>query len=141
MFAIIILIYLANEWFGFVPKRGLKERQAVPIFGFGYGFLSGLVGSGNLIKGPLFVGMGLSKEAYIGTYAFTSFFINIPKLATYVATGIVNASTLAQSLPFLFISIVGTFAGRRFIRQIRHDVFAWILNITFVIAALALLLE
>lgn len=141
IFAVIILSYLANELIGLVPKRGLNERHAIPILGFAYGFLSGLVGSGNLIKGPLFLGMGLSKEAYIGTYAFTSFFINIPKLATYTATGIVNASTLTQSLPFLAISIVGTFAGRKFIRQIRHDVFYWILNVTFVLSALALLLE
>jgi uncharacterized protein len=141
IFAVIILVYLANELFGLIPKRGLRERHTVPIFGFAYGFLSGLVGSGNLIKGPLFLGMGLSKEAYIATYAFTSFFINIPKIATYAATGIIDGAIVRQSLPFLFISIVGTVAGRHFIRQIHHDVFIWILNITFVIAALGLLLE
>ncbi|GEM_PF-1056794 len=141
IFAVIILVYLANELFGFVPKRGMKERQAIPLFGFAYGFLSGLVGSGNLIKGPLFLGMKLSNEAYIGTYAFTSFFTNIPKLLTYGANDIVDGSTLLQSWPFLLISIVGTYLGRLFIRQIRNDVFFWILNITFILSALALLME
>ncbi len=141
LFAAIILLYLFNEIIRIVPKIHVRERTAVSLFGLLYGFLSGLVGSGSVIKGPLLAGIGMKKEVYIGTYAFTSFFVNIPKLATYATTGVIDRRVLVYAIPFLLLSIAGTTIGRLLVRRMRSDVFTWILYGSFAVSAIVLLLE
>ena len=135
--AIFILAYIGNDVFKVVPKKHYNVSM-IPLFGTLYGFLSGLVGSGNLVKGPLFTSLGLLKESYVGTYAVTSFFVNFPKILVYFATGIIVGSTFVKALPFLIISIVGTHIGKHFLKKVPNHVFYYILNIVFAISAIAL---
>lgn len=136
--AVFILAYLANDVFEFIPKKHYSVSM-IPLFGTLYGFMSGLVGSGNLVKGPLFTSIGLLKESYIGTYAVTSFFVNVPKILVYMAIGVIVGSTFVKAIPFLFISIVGTYIGKHFLSKVPNDIFYYILNIFFAISAVVLL--
>ncbi len=136
--AIFILAYLANDVFEFIPKKH-SSVSAIPLLGTLYGFMSGLVGSGNLVKGPLFTSIGLLKESYIGTYAVTSFFVNVPKILVYLAIGVIVGSTFVKAIPFLFISIIGTYIGKHFLSKVHDKVFYYALNIIFAISAVALL--
>ncbi len=135
---ILILIYLANDIWQFIPKKHYR-MGVIPVLGTLYGFLSGLLGSGNVVKGPLLSSIGLQKESYIGTYAVTSLFVNIPKILIYLVTGIIVAGSLIKAIPFLFISIIGTYIGKFFVSKVQNDVFYYILNATFAISAIALL--
>lgn len=134
---IFVLLYLANDFFEFVPKK-VYTASLIPVFGVLYGFASGLVGSGNLVKGPLFVGLGLLKESYIGTYAVTSFFVNVPKIIVYIATGVIIGSTFKLAVPFLIISVIGTYIGATFLKNISNDVFYYVVNAIFAVSAIAL---
>ncbi len=136
--AIFILAYIANDVFEFVPKKHYSVSM-IPLFGTLYGFLSGLVGSGNLVKGPLFTSLGLLKETYIGTYAITSFFVNVPKIIVYLFIGVIVGSTFGKPAPFLIISIAGTWIGKHFLSKIPNHIFYYALNIFFAISAVALL--
>jgi uncharacterized membrane protein YfcA len=138
--AAVILLYLANDIFKLIPKKHSPDKY-LPGLSMFYGFLSGLIGSGNVIKGPLFTSLGLLKETYVGTYAVTSLFINIPKLITYSATGIIDMSAFAKSIPFLLIAIAGTFLGKYFIGKIHNDVFYIIITASFALSAIILLIE
>jgi len=139
LLAIFILTYLANDVFKIIPKSG-HNKTTIPLFGLLYGLMSGLTGSGNLVKGPLFTSMGLVKEGYVATYALTSFFTNIPKIWIYYSTGIIDESTFGKSLPFLFISIVGTYLGKKLLKKMHNDLFYYVVNIAFAFSAIALLL-
>ena len=136
--AIFILAYIANDVFEFVPKKHYSTHK-IPLFGMLYGFLSGLVGSGNLVKGPLFTSMGLLKESYIGTYAITSFFVNVPKILVYLFIGVIVGSTFLKAIPFLVVSVVGTWIGKHLLSRISDHIFYYIVNIVFAISAVALL--
>ena len=138
--AIVILIYLADDLFKLIPRKRQPDDY-LPLLSVFYGFLSGFVGSGNVIKGPLFTSLGLLKQTYVATYAFTSLFMNVPKIMTYYSMGIIDSSALVKSVPFLVISIVGTTIGKRFMNLIRDDVFYYVVTATFALSALALLLE
>ena len=140
LLACIILIYLANDVFKLMPKKHQPDAL-LPGLSVFYGFLSGLIGSGNLVKGPLFTSLGLLKQMYVGTYAFTSLFMNAPKIALYYATGIIDGSAIQKSVPFLLISIVGTRVGKHLIGKIRNDVFYSVVTASFAVSAIALLLE
>lgn len=136
----VILLYLANDIFKLMPNK--REPESVlPVLSIGYGFLSGLIGSGNVIKGPLFTSLGLLKETYVGTYAFTSFFMNLPKIITYSALGIIDGSAFVKAIPFLIISIIGTHSGKYLLGKIHNDVFYYVVTASFALSAIALLLE
>lgn len=136
----VILLYLTNDVFKLIPKKHEPEKL-LPFLSMGYGFLSGLIGSGNVIKGPLFTSLGLLKQTYVGTYAFTSLFVNIPKIVTYFSMGILDNDAFFKAIPFLIISIVGTHAGKYFIGKIHNDIFYYIVTTSFALSAVALLLE
>lgn len=138
--ALFIILYLINDIFTLVPKKHYG-MALIPGFGLLYGFLSGLIGSGNLVKGPLFTSIGLLKERYIGTYAVTSFFVNVPKILVYVGAGVIVGSTFIEAVPFLLISIAGTFIGKRFVAHISNDVYYYLMNIIFALSAIALLFD
>jgi len=136
--AIFILAYLANDVFEFIPKKHYQV-SAIPILGVLYGFMSGLIGSGNLVKGPLLTSIGLLKESYIGTYAVTSFFVNVPKIMVYLFMSIIVGATFREAIPFLVISIIGTYIGKHFLTKISHNTFYYAVNIVFALSAVALL--
>ncbi len=140
LLASLILVYIANDFFKFIPKKHQPDAL-LPGLSMLYGFLSGLVGSGNLVKGPLFTSLGLLKETYVGTYAFTALFVNVPKIAIYSATGIVDSNAFLKSIPFIVISIVGTHLGKHLIGKIQNDVFYFIVTASFALSAVVLLLE
>lgn len=138
--ACVILLYLANDVFKLIPQKHQPDAL-LPGMSILYGFLTGLVGSGNLVKGPLFTSLGLLKQAYVGTYAFTSLFMNVPKIIIYSATGIIDSSAFLISIPFLLISIIGTQVGKHLIGKIRNDVFYYVITASFALSAIVLLLE
>ena len=140
--AIAMIIYIVNDIIRRKYKKTETEHEKnIPILGLSYGFFSGLLGSGNIIKGQLFTSLGLIKETYLGTYSITSFFLNIPKVAVYTFSNIINTSVLIQALPFIGISIIGTQIGKNFLKKINNDFFYIAINISFIVSALLLLAQ
>ncbi|MBU0706073.1 sulfite exporter TauE/SafE family protein [Patescibacteria group bacterium] len=135
---VAIILFLLNDLHTFISKK--QSKKSIPLFGLLYGFFSGLLGSGNVIKGPLFLSIGLLKESYIATYALTSFFMNIPKIVIYSWNGVITGDTFVQALPFVFLSFVGTFIGRNVIKRIKSHWFYGIVFIFFIISAMLLIL-
>lgn len=109
------------------------------IFGLLYGFLSGFVSTGNLVKGPFLVRLGLSKESYTATNAVTALAVNIPKLTIYSATGLLNMSHLQNAIPLVILSIFSTALGRMCLQKIPVHVFTLVLQIGFLVSAVFLL--
>lgn len=135
-----MIIFIVNDWMRYKSKNRSSEKN-LPLFSLLYGFFSGIVGSGNLIKGPLFLSLGLLKESYIATYALTSFFINIPKIGIYFYSGIITQATFIRSVPFLLLSIMGTWIGKHMLSHISNRVFYYLTMASFLIASVALLIE
>lgn len=137
-FATVFLLYLAKDTF-FKETKMFSEKHLLPVFGFFYGLLSGLLGTGIVVKGPTLRSLGLLKESYIGTYAFTSFINNIPKIITYSLTGVVTVTSYIEALPLLALSIIGTAIGKRCNALIHPRVFKVLLNVSFATIAFAML--
>lgn len=137
--AIGMLCYLANDLLNIIPKN--DGKRTLPILSMLYGFLSGFLGSGNIVKGPMFAGWGLRKESYVATYAFTSIFMNVPKIIILSVAGIIGIQMWIISIPLFAISLIGTYIGRHLMQSISETVFYWIIMASFFLAAVALLLE
>lgn len=121
------------------PPSQRLQRLRVAGFGLAYGVASGVLGSGNALKGPLLTSLGVLKERYVGTYALTSLALNVPKLAVYHAGGIASAAWLATCWPLLLVSLAGTYLGKRALRHIPDSWFEKVTTTVFVVSALSML--
>ena len=92
----MILAYLALTQYKLLPKfkigtLGLITGSAL------YGFISGLLGSGNLVKAIMFREMNISKEAFVGAMAASSVLANLSKLTAYYQSGLLHMGLATTS--------------------------------------------
>ena len=120
------------------PSPRLRSL-GVAGFALAYGVASGVLGSGNALKGPLLTSLGVLKERYVGTYALTSLALNVPKLAVYHQGGVASAALLAACWPLLLVSLAGTYLGKRALRHIPESWFEKVTTAVFVVSALSML--
>jgi uncharacterized membrane protein YfcA len=100
---------------------------------------SGMLGSGNAIKGPMFTSLNLLKERYVATYALTSAAMNVPKVLIYGFGDVLTAELWYVLWPLLLISLVGTYLGKRLMQFVSETWFEKIAFAAFSISAIALL--
>ena len=135
----MILLYLTVTVFKWMPqfrigKKGLVAGSAV------YGFISGLLGSGNVVKVILFREMSIEKEAFVGAMAATSVLSNIAKLTAYQRSELL-APNLVLPIIFLVISsITAAFAGKYLLAKIPPSQFGIGIQVILAISAAGLLI-
>ncbi len=104
-----------------------------------YGFVSGLLGSGNLIKVILFREMYISKEVFVGVMAATSVFSNLAKLVGYVETGILTPRVLWPAIALVISAMVAAVVGRALLKRLSADQFEYGVQAILGVAAVGLL--
>nr|WP_319388267.1 sulfite exporter TauE/SafE family protein [uncultured Cohaesibacter sp.] len=134
----MVLCYVILKHIGRLPAvrigwRGLVVGSAL------YGFVSGLVGSGNLIKVIMFREMQISRQAFVGAMAATSVMSNLAKLSGYWQSGLLTADMSEPAAALVVSAIAAALLGRFVLNRISADSFETGLQILMVIAALALI--
>ncbi len=139
MLAVMVLIYLFLSVVNRFPK--IKVGIVGLIAGSAaYGFVSGLLGSGNLIKVVVFREMKMTKEVFVSTMAATSVFSNVAKLTAYTKSGLLNESKLWFILSLVVASIGAVLIGQRILRNISVCFFEIGMRIVLAASAIALLI-
>lgn len=125
----------------------LKRMPTIPVGTAGlvigsalYGFVSGLLGTGNVIKVIMFREMKIGREAFVGAMAATSVLANIAKLISYSESGLLRADLFYPILALAMTGIVAALFGRRFLKRINNKVFETGVQILLAIAAISLLI-
>lgn len=139
MLGVMILIYLGVRLSGVLPafrvgRGGLLAGSAL------YGFVSGLLGSGNLVKVILFREMNITKEAFVGAMAATSVMANVAKLGSYWHSGLLRVDMAWPAFGLVICAIVTSLIGRRILRHMNAGVFETGVQVVLVLAAVALLI-
>ncbi len=104
-----------------------------------YGFVSGFLGSGNVIKVVLFREMKITKEAFVGAMAATAVLSNIVKLSSYAQSGLLKADMAWTAFALILVAVVVALAGRFFLTKLSAEVFQTGVQVLLGIAAIALL--
>lgn len=135
----MVLIYLGLSLVNRLPAIkvdtvGLLAGSAL------YGFISGFLGSGNLIKVMLFREMKITKEAFVGAMAATSVLSNFAKLSSYMQSGILHSDTLQVTLALAISAVAAAFVGRTILNKINLKTFEIGVQVLLGAAAAALLL-
>ncbi len=135
--SVLIIIFLIVEIFKIKTYEIKNTSLATIIVGMVYGFLSGLIGSGGMIRTPLLMKMGLTKAAFIGTAAAASLFSNIIKMTTYTLSGLVSQYVLVNGIFSILVGIVGAQIGKGLLKYVKDKSFKIILQIGLLIAAVS----
>lgn len=135
----MVLIYLLLKNTKLMPKfrigtKGLITGSAL------YGFISGFLGSGNLIKVIMFREMTITKEAFVGAMAATSVMSNFVKLGGYWNAGLFHTSTLWPCVGLVISAVSAVLIGKMVLTKITIRSFETGVNILLAIAATALLI-
>ncbi|MBX2869472.1 MAG: sulfite exporter TauE/SafE family protein [Acidiferrobacterales bacterium] len=136
----MIVLYLSINLTGLMPKW----RLGIPGIAVGsavYGFLSGLLGSGNVVKVVLFREIRFSKEAFVGAMAATSVLANLVKGSVYYDSGLLHIGQKWAITGLIFAAVIAAFIGRFLLNKITTDQFNLGLNLVLGISAIGLILQ
>ena len=139
LLGVMILLYLAVDIWGKLPAFTV----GTPILIGGsalYGFTSGFLGAGNLVKVVLFRELGIRKEAFVGAMAATAVLGNVTKLGSYISTGLLPMGLLYPAIALAVCGVASGFFGRRVLKRMPDKIFERGVQIVLGIAALALLI-
>lgn len=118
----MILLYVVMAFSGWRPKVEMG-RTALILGSAGYGFVSGLLGTGNVIKAVVFDHMGLRKEAFVGVMAATSVLANFTKIGSYVADGLIDERHFLPGVGLVFCIVAVTLLGRVLLKRVTPEHF------------------
>jgi len=139
LLGVMILIYLILTNHDLLPRF----RIALPVLvlgSAGYGFLSGLLGSGNVVKVILFREMNITREAFVGAMAATSVLANIAKLFAYTRDELLTAAHLWPAAGLVASAVIAAFTGRHLVSRFSEHLFGLGLKIILGLAAIGLLI-
>jgi len=111
--------------FGVVP-RAEHARRTFFILGGVAGGLNVIVGAIGPLIAPFFLGIGLERQAVIGTKAICQMAGHIAKIIIFGAVGFAFWKYLgfyALSIPLVF---AGTWVGSRILDKVNETVFTWL---------------
>lgn len=133
--------------FLFVVMRLAKKIPTLPatrtnlvLFGGMNGLVGGLIGNASMMRLPVLLSLGLSKEVLIGTSALIAFPMNLGKIAAYIPN--LEWTTdytllLVLGFPTIYISV---WLGKRALRVVSKDLFEKFLLCVIFLGALRILL-
>lgn len=104
------------------------------------GFQSGVTGLGNLIRNPLLLALGLTKERYVATTGITALLMNFARVTAYVPN-LTWTPELRVILPSSILPIFfGMYVGKRMHKHISSTTFERLVLFVIFAGALKLLL-
>ena len=136
--AVIVIIHIVLQLAKAQPSYRPGRLAVFGISGL-YGFLSGLIGTGNIIKALFLDRAGFERRSFVGVMAATSVLANAGKQVSYAKSGLFGPQHIAPALALLLVSIVTTLAGRHMLDRISGTHFRTGLRIILLVVAVSLL--
>lgn len=123
-------------------KLSLPQRTSITlIVAAFYGYVSGLLSSGNPIKALALDRMGFEKQSFIGVMAATALGVNLTKLISYSDNNILRPEHYPIAGVLVMIAILSALAGRKLIGKIEDKRYKHGLSIILVFSAITLLFK
>jgi len=135
----MVLLYLLLSYVVNTTSESLTIRSLL-LGSAAYGFVSGYLGSGNIVKALVLQRIRLEKAAFVGIMAATSVFANMGKLTAFVQSGIYNAELYPIMLGLIIAALLSALLGKRGLEKLSQRRFQQGLHITLALCALGLLL-
>ncbi len=139
LLGVLVLAYLILTTFELLPTFTLG-RVGLSIGSALYGFLSGLLGSGNVVIAMMFRELNITKEAFVGAMAATAVLANIAKLLAYINAGMYTHEMKAPIISLVITGLIVVFLGRHIVRKITVYQFELGFKVVLAVSAVSLLI-
>lgn len=129
LFLIVVSKYLPGlktfkiKIWGFIPLGGTTA------------FISGLIGIPGPFAAAFFINYGLSKHAFIGTFAFATALLNVPKLGVLVVNDYITMDIVYMGTAIGLISIVASYIGNKILHKVPDKTFTVFINLVLLFFA------
>lgn len=138
LLGLMILSYLALSYFK--PPTIRLGMPGIAIGSAAYGFVSGLLGSGSVIKVVMLRELNITREAFVGAMAATSVLASGAKIIAYSQTGLLKPDLWLAMLGLTIAAISAALIGRRTLSKISVTGFDVGVRVLLGIAAIALVI-
>lgn len=134
----ICAAFVAVQAWGLTGRR-VPTLPPHPASGVGVGCLAGFVSTISHSAGPIvtlyLLQENVEKRRLVGTLVFYFFLVNLSKVPTFVALGLINAATLRDSVWLVPLIPLGTLAGAWLHRRVPEKPFVAILYAAALVTA------
>ena len=143
--AIAVLVLVATwrpGWLALAPKPDPAHvgRRFLSL-GAAIGFLNVTVGATGVLAGPFFLGLGLSRQALIGSQAVCQMAGHLAKILLFGAAGFAFQEHAGLLAGLCAASLVGASVGTAVLEKVSERRFGWLYRGVLTLLALQLLLE
>ncbi|MDA8338746.1 MAG: sulfite exporter TauE/SafE family protein [Nitrospiraceae bacterium] len=142
-----ILLGASLIFLGLKETTGFGEKLRLPqkidfIGGFLSGLLGGFVGNQGAIRSAYLLNYNIPKETFVATVAIIASVVDITRIPVYIYS---NKDVLADNLILLLITtasaFAGTFAGKKFLKNISLKTFKIYVAATIIVIGILLTLR
>jgi uncharacterized membrane protein YfcA len=137
------VVALAATWLpkrkGNGEQRSARPRLRFTSLGVCSGFLGMVIGATGVLLDPFFLGLGLARQALIGTKAACQAIAHGTKILLFGATGFAFAAYLPLLAVGSICAVAGTWVGSRLLDRISERAFLWLYRAVLTLLALRLL--
>ena len=135
---LMVLAYIGLRRFDILPRFRVG-RMGLVAGSAAYGFVSGLLGSGNIVKAVIFREMNITKEAFVGAMAATSVLANMAKLHGYYQFGLLDVTRFWLMTGLVAAAISAVLVGRFLLRSVSVTQFEYGLEVVLLVCAFGLI--
>ncbi len=122
LIAAISIIYLIFDLLG-LARKFIISNPILYGSSFIYGFLSGIAGTGSIIKAVVFKQMKLKKEVFVATMAASALHLNLLKIGVFSYKSVIGIKDIPIMGGLLISSFIGVFLGKRLLSRISEKFF------------------
>ena len=131
---VFLLIIVLSKYFPGVKTFKMKLWGFIPLGGT-TAFISGLIGIPGPFAAAFFVNYGLTKHSLIGTFAFATALLNLPKLGVLAINQYMTMDIVYLGTAIGLISVIASYIGNRILHKVSDKLFTVFINLVLLFFA------
>jgi uncharacterized membrane protein YfcA len=139
----LALLFALVPWKRLAGEKDMEQVARSPVLGFAFGtvagFASALAHVGGILTTLYLLPQRLPNATFVATGSVIFCWMNVAKLAPYIATGLVSRQTLAEDLTLFPTLVLGAGLGFWLNQRIKGEAFSRVVLVIVVITGLKLL--
>ena len=124
-----------------ISQMNRMPLRAFTAVGLGQGFFSAIFGGAGPFGAHFFLSYGLTRNAFVGTVAVGTFFVNVSKATVYGTYSLLNVDLLIAAASVGVIMAVGAYAGAYIVKRMPDSAFKLIVEAVMILSGLILLIQ
>lgn len=134
----MIIVYLLISYTG--NLRIPPNNQFLYAVGGLYGFFTGIIGTGGIVKAAYFNYIKMEKREFVATMAATAIVLNIIKIPLYARAGLLTLQQLPLIVALILAAVAGAYLGKFALTKLNQFYFHLLVDLFLIISAFELVL-